>query len=77
MNGSKIDSPIAAELNACIDETRSTSFSQTIVKAFDRTSGKPFKKTMTVGFRDLPFELDVTHVGQLNVVGNRLASPRM
>lgn len=64
-----MDLPIAIGLNESMDQTRSISFAQTTVKAFNLNTRKPVTGTITVSVPNSPFELDVKHVGDLVVVG--------
>jgi hypothetical protein len=65
----EMDSPIAKKLNVRMEEMRSISYQQTTVKAFDLTARKPAPIKIIFGVKNPPFPLDVTHLGQLMVVG--------
>jgi hypothetical protein len=65
----QMDIPIAADLEERINEMRSISFSQTVLKAFDLTARQPLQKTITFKVNDPPFPINATHLGVLNVVG--------
>jgi hypothetical protein len=52
-----------------VDQTRSISLSQKIVKAYDLNKRKPVQGSITMSVKNPPFELDVRRVGSLKVVG--------
>jgi hypothetical protein len=44
-------------------------FSQKVVKAYDLRAKKPVQGTITMSAPNAPFELNITHVGKLAVIG--------
>lgn len=65
----KMDMPIAMRLNEKIEQTRSVTFSQKVVKAFNMNTRQPVAGTISFRIADPPFEMDTKHVGDLIVVG--------
>jgi hypothetical protein len=65
----QIDIPISLALKESVDQTRSISLSQKIVKAYDLNKRKPVQGSITMSVKNPPFELDVRRVGSLKVVG--------